>query len=98
DQYVAIVQEKSVLRKTIFASQALIDRCMTARDGSVEILAEAEVILSKLADSRGKQGQWLNPGEVMQAYPGGLNGFLQPPNGGIGIPTPWTGVTTTLCG
>ena len=98
DAYVRIVQEKALLRRTIFAAQALMDRCMTARDGAEEILAEAEGVLSKLAEGRGKHGQWLNPGEVMQAYPGGLNAFVQPPRGGVGIPTAWKGLNVVLCG
>ena len=56
----------------------MIDRCIDAHDGSDEILAEAEAMLSKLTVGRGRQGQWLKPCEVMEAYPGGLNGFLQP--------------------
>jgi len=45
----------------------LIDRCIDAHDGSDEILAEAEAMLSKLTVGRGRQGQWLNPVEVMEA-------------------------------
>jgi replicative DNA helicase len=98
DGYVRIVQEKATLRRTIFAAQALIDRCMLASEGSEEILAEAEAVLTKLSDGRGKHGQWLNPGEVMQTYPGGLNAFIQPARGGIGVPTPWNGLDKALCG
>jgi len=98
DGYVRIILEKSVRRRAIYAAQALIDRCMTAPDDSQEILADAEAVLSKLADGRGNHGQWLNPGEIMQTYPGGYNAFMQPAKGGTGIPTPWPGLTAALCG
>jgi replicative DNA helicase len=98
DGYVRIIQEKAVLRRAIHAAQELIARCMVARDDSQEILAEAEGVLSKLADGRGKHGQWLNPGQVMQSHPGGVGAFMQPPQGGAGIPTPWPGLTAALCG
>ncbi len=93
-----IVQEKATLRRTIFAVQNLINRCMLASDGSEAILADAEAVLTRLADGRWKHGQWLNPGEVMQSYPGGLNAFLQPARGGIGVPTPWKGLDKAICG
>jgi replicative DNA helicase len=98
DGYVRIIQEKSVLRRAIFAAQGLIERCMEARDDSQAILADAEAVLSKLADNRGAHGQWLNPGEIMSSYPGGINGFLNPPHGGTGTPTPWPGLTAALSG
>jgi replicative DNA helicase len=98
DAYVRIVQEKSVLRRAIYAAHSLIDRCMEARDDSQAIITEAEAVLSKLADARGHHGQWLNPGEVMLSHPGGINAFLSPPRGGAGIPTPWPGLTAALCG
>ena len=74
------------------------NRCFEATDGAAEILADAEVLLSKLADDQQKHAQWLNPGEVMTMYPGGINAFLQPPRGGAGTPTPWPKITADLCG
>lgn len=97
DSYVRIVQEKATLRKAIYAAQALMNRCMEAQDGSADILAEAEAVLAKLSDGRGK-AQWMNPGEVMNSHPGGINALLNPPRGGAGTPTPWPGLTTALCG
>ena len=34
----------------------------------------------------------------MTSYPGGINAFMQPPTGGDGLSTPWTGLTSALCG
>lgn len=97
DGYVRIIQEKSTLRRAIFAAQGLIDRCMAARDGAEAIIGDAEAVLSKLADSRRKHGDWLNPGDVMAAA-GGLSSFVSPIRGGAGIPTPWPGLTSSTCG
>ena len=98
DAYIRIIQEKSTLRRTIYAAQGVIERCLTATDDPGSILIEAESILAKLADGHQKHGQWLNPGEVMSGYPGGFNAFVQPPTGGDGIPTPWPRLTKALCG
>lgn len=71
DSYVRVVQEKATLRRSIFAAQHMMNRCLEARDGSADMLAEAEALLSKLADNQKKHGQWLQPGEVMLSYSGG---------------------------
>lgn len=97
DAYVRIVQECAVLRKAILAAQSLIDRCLDA-DPSLEILAQAEKTLGALADGQQKHGQWMLPGQVIEAFPGGMNAFLAPPRGGTGIPTPWPGLTEVLSG
>jgi replicative DNA helicase len=34
----------------------------------------------------------------MLSYPGGINAFLNPPRDTVGIPTPWPGLTSALCG
>jgi len=98
DSYIRIIREKSTLRRTIFACQSLMSRCLTASEDSGSILAEAETVLAKLGDGQQKHGQWLQPGEIMLNYPGGINAFLQPPRGGDGIPTPWPLITSALCG
>ena len=98
DRYVAILQEKSLLRRAIFAAEHLKNRCLMAQDGAGEILSDAEAMLNNLADGRQQHGQWLNPGQVMQNYPGGFNAFVNPPRGGTGIPTPWAKINSSTCG
>lgn len=98
DAYVRIVQEKSTLRKAIFAAQALIDRCMLETEPSAEILAGAETAINALAQSNAGAAAWVTPYGVIEAYPGGLEAFLNPPHGGIGIPTPWPALTDALAG
>jgi len=71
---------------------------MSAQDGASDILADAEAALSSLSNSGRGRTEWLNPGDVMKAHSGGLNGFLTPPNGGVGVATPWVKLTEYLCG
>lgn len=59
---------------------------------------DAEAVLTKLGEKQQPHGQWLTPGEVIAAYPGGLNAFMSPNRGGVGIPTPWPMLTSALCG
>lgn len=99
DSYVKLVKEKALLRRTIFACQQMIDRCMTASENAQEILIAAEATVTQLTqDATTKHGQWLRPGEVIEAYPGGLSAFLDPRHSGEGIPLPWPGITESLCG
>ena len=77
DGYVAIVRDKSLLRRIIFASQKLIDRCLIGGEEPAEILAGAEDSLLKLSDYRDQEGL-SSPEEIIRNYPGGLNAFLDP--------------------
>lgn len=77
DSYVRIVKDKALLRRLIFASQKLIDRCMSGGEEPVEILAGAEEALLKLGESNAKS-TLATPGEVIDEYQGGLNAFLDP--------------------
>jgi replicative DNA helicase len=95
---VRIVQEKATLRQAIFGAQRLMNRCLLQDGDSSEILADAEAFLAKLGENRQQHGHWVNPGEVIQDFPGGINAFLNPTRGGSGITTPWPTVTTALCG
>src|ERR1039457_6847364 len=81
ESYIRIVKDKAILRRIILASQHMMNRCLADEEQPQEILADAEALLSKLADGQQEPGQWLNPGEVMLAYPDGINAFMQPPRG-----------------
>ena len=52
DSYVRIVKDKATLRRIIFTSQKLIDRCIIGEEEPDEILAGAEESLLKLGDTR----------------------------------------------
>lgn len=77
DSYVRIVKDKALLRRLIFTSQKLIDRCMMGDEEPTDILASAEESLLKLGESTAKVGL-STPAEVIEGFPDGLNTFLDP--------------------
>src|ERR1700680_4653150 len=77
DSYVRIVKDKAVLRRIIFTSQKLIDRCIIGEEEPDQILASAEESLLKLGESRA-QDALINPQRILQEFEGGINAFLDP--------------------
>jgi replicative DNA helicase len=86
DSYVRIVKDKAVLRRIMFASQAMINRCQMGEEDPSVILAGAEETLLKLGDSRVKSGL-VNPDQILQSYEGGISAFLDPSKRIKGIST-----------
>jgi replicative DNA helicase len=86
DSYVRIVKDKAILRKIIFNSQHLMNRCLLGEEDPEQILAGAEESLLKLGDSRLKTGL-VSPEQVIQDYQGGINAFLDPSKRIKGIST-----------
>ncbi len=77
ESYVRIVKEKSLLRRIIFASQKLINRCLVGDEQAGSILAEAEEGFLRLGESR--DGNALaRPGQIIEEFQGGLTAFLDP--------------------
>jgi replicative DNA helicase len=77
DSYVRIVKDKSVLRRIIFNSQKLIDRCILGDEEPEQILAGAEESLLKLGESRAKDAL-ASPDRIIREFEGGLDSFLDP--------------------
>ena len=77
DGYIRIVKDKSVLRRIIFTSQSLIDRCILGEDEPDQILAGAEESLLKLGEARAKDAL-ASPQRILDEFEGGLNTFLDP--------------------
>lgn len=77
DGYTRIVKEKSLLRRLIFASQGVIDRCMLDQEDPALILAETEETLLKLGED-GDRDALANPDEIISGFQGGLTAFLDP--------------------
>ncbi|MFB3776152.1 MAG: replicative DNA helicase [Bryobacteraceae bacterium] len=77
DSYVRIVKDKSLLRRVIFTSQNLINRCLAGEEEPQAILENAEEILLKLGESTVKAGL-ATPGDIIDEFQGGLNAFLDP--------------------
>ena len=86
ESYVRIVKDKAVLRRIIFTSQKLIDRCLIGEEEPDEILAGAEETLLKLGESRAGQ-TLVNPGQIIRDFEGGLSVFLDPSKRIKGIST-----------
>jgi replicative DNA helicase len=86
DSYIRIVKDKAVLRRIIFASQHMMNRCLLGEEEPGDILAGAEETLLKLSDSRVKSGL-LTPDQILQDYEGGLSAFLDPSKRIKGIST-----------
>jgi replicative DNA helicase len=77
DSYIRIVKDKAVLRRIIFASQHMMNRCLLGEEEPEQILAGAEETLLKLGEARVKNGL-MNAGQILDGYEGGLNAFLDP--------------------
>ena len=77
DSYVRIVKDKAVLRRIIFTSQKLIDRCIIGEEEPDQILASAEESLLKLGESRA-QDALVSPQRILEDFDGGINAFLDP--------------------
>src|SRR5208283_897915 len=77
DSYVRIVKDKALLRRIIFASQHMMQRCLMDEEEPEQILAGAEETLLKLGEARVKSGL-LTPSQILDDYEGGINAFLDP--------------------
>jgi replicative DNA helicase len=86
DAYIRIVKDKAVLRRIIFASQTMMNRCLMGEEEPGDILAGAEETLLKLGEARVKTGL-VNPSQILQDYEGGINAFLDPSKRIKGIST-----------
>jgi replicative DNA helicase len=86
ESYIRIVKDKAILRKIIFASQHLMNRCISSDEEPSQILAGAEETLLKLGESQVKSGL-ASPAQIIDEYQGGLNSFLDPSKRIKGIST-----------
>lgn len=89
DAYIRIVKDKAVLRRIIFASQNMMNRCLLGEEHPDEILAGAEETLLKLGEARVKSGL-LDAHQILESYEGGINAFLDPSKRIKGISTGFT--------
>jgi replicative DNA helicase len=77
DSYIRIVKDKALLRRIIFASQHMMNRCLLGEEEPGDILAGAEETLLKLGETQIKSGL-LNANQILQDYEGGITAFLDP--------------------
>jgi replicative DNA helicase len=86
DSYVRIVKDKSILRRIIFASQQMMNRCLAGEEEPGQILASAEETILRLGEGDVKAGL-ANTKQILDDYQGGLNAFLDPSKRVKGIST-----------
>jgi replicative DNA helicase len=89
DSYVRIVKEKAVLRRIIFTSQGLMNRCLLGEEDSREILSAAEESFLKVGEARVQAGL-ISAGSILNNYEGGINAFLDPARRRKGLSTGFT--------
>jgi replicative DNA helicase len=77
ESYLRIVKDKATLRKIIYSSQALINRCLAGQEEPDTILASAEENFLKLGESTARHTM-ASPREIIEEFQGGLNVFLDP--------------------
>jgi replicative DNA helicase len=87
DSYIRIVKDKSILRRIIFTSQHLMNRCLAGEEDPEQILAGAEESLLKLGDQVRRREEMRSPAEIIEAA-GGIETFFQPPEPGVFTPWP----------
>ena len=86
ESYIRIVKDKSILRRIIFTSQKMIDRCLLGDEEPDQILSSAEETLLRLGETRAKDSL-ANPRRIIEEFEGGLNVFLDPSKRIRGIST-----------
>jgi replicative DNA helicase len=77
ESYARIVKEKSLLRRIIISSQAIIERAMLDQEDPHIILGDAEESLLRLGDAKSKD-KLLRPGDIIEQFEGGISAFLDP--------------------
>ncbi len=75
DSYVAIIREKSLLRRIIAVSQDTINRCFASEEDPKQILGAVEDAFMKLGDVQAKNSL-TSPAQIITEYDGGINAFL----------------------
>ena len=89
DSYARIVKDKSLLRRLIYTSQSIIGQCIEAGEEVDEILGRAEDQILKVGDAR-VRGGLINPRQIVENFPGGINTFLDPSKRLRGLSTGFT--------
>lgn len=89
DSYTRIVKDNSLLRQLIYTSQTIMGDCFQASEDIDQILGRAEDLILRVGDSR-VRGGLVNPRQVVESFPGGINAFLDPSKRLRGLSTGFT--------
>ncbi len=97
DSYIAIVREKSALRRVILLSQRATSAAMLQETPSVKLLQDLGRTITRMQVTSGVQSTLQNPLEIMEGFPGGVAAFLE---NSIkpGIPTGFAGIDEKIMG
>lgn len=95
DYYCQVIKDKSILRRVMFGSQGVIDRCLAGQDSPREILAVANDMIRGVEGQGATKGTLLSFGEILENQ-GGLNSYasVREP----GIETPWPSLNRIIGG
>jgi replicative DNA helicase len=96
DSWIRIICEKAVLRRTIFAAQSLINRCMSGTDGATTILADAASDMAKLGNGFGSDGETVTTATLLASQ--GVESVLGPRTACGSVSMPWSGVSAATMG
>ncbi len=88
DSYIRIVKEKSNLRELIVVTDQIQGRAIDASEDAGSILACAEQAIMRIGDSR-TTGGLQTPRQTIEAFPGGVDAFLDPSKQAPGLQTPF---------
>lgn len=96
ESWLRIVKDKSLLRQTIIACDALQKRCLMAGDDAVDVLEQAQGVLSKIGDAGRRKVRLRSTEEIKLEI--GVNEFFYPNTGKRYVPTPWEPLNEILHG
>ncbi len=88
--YIKIVMEDAARRKMIFASQRVIDRCMTRQEAPTIIADAMDKAAREARDSSDTDKNiGRSAGQIISDFPGGIGAFMDPTMRPKGLPFPW---------
>jgi replicative DNA helicase len=96
DAYIVIIRDKSILRKTIYAAQSIIDRAVSGAEDANELLGNAESMLSQLGIESATEDEYITPGGVIRRA-GSLQKYLDRGKD-FGVPTGFVWLDRMTCG
>lgn len=76
DSYIKIVRDKSILRQTMYACQALMAECVSGDGTTSDLLSRGERLLSDLQGKSAIDTEFLTPGEIIMEA-GGLEAYFK---------------------
>ncbi len=90
ESYIKIVMEDAARRKMIFASQRVIDRCMTRQEAPTIIADAMDKAAREARDSSDTDKNiGRSAGQIISDFPGGIGAFMDPTMRPKGLPFPW---------